>query len=205
MACLPFPLSKLPLPFGLGLLGLLLPISAFAQADGDGDPMGRNAVTVFGGVMTDNHWEEVFTPWTLEFRESTLAGLAVSHRLARFGDRLDVEIEGQVVRHFGDQDHWEFDLPISGRWRAFPWDDVVDTSFAWGIGPSYATDIPEVELANNESSARWLVYWYAELEFGAPGATWSGIVRLHHRSDAFGLLAEDGGSNALAIGLRRRF
>jgi hypothetical protein len=30
-------------------------------------------------------------------------------------------------------------------------------------------------------------------------------MRLHHRSDGFGLVAEDGGSNALCAGVRYRF
>ncbi len=46
------------------------------------------------------------------------------------------------------QDHWEFNLPIVARWEAFPWDDVIDTSLAFGIGPSYASEIPKVEVAN---------------------------------------------------------
>ena len=200
-----FTLPKRHVPIAFGLIGLLLPLSALAETDGGPGPDPRNAVTVFGGVMTNDKWEDVLTPWALDFRESTLAGLAASHRVARIGDRLDIEIEGQIVRHFGDQDHWEFNMPIVGRWRAFPWDDVVDTGFAWGIGPSYATDIPRVELANNDSSARWLVHWYAELEFGPPGGSWSTVLRLHHRSNAFGIVAEDGGSNALTIGFRRPF
>jgi hypothetical protein len=31
------------------------------------------------------------------------------------------------------------------------------------------------------------------------------ITRIHHRSDAFGLVADGGGSNALAVGLKWRF
>jgi hypothetical protein len=31
------------------------------------------------------------------------------------------------------------------------------------------------------------------------------ITRIHHRSDAFGLVADGGGSNALVFGLKWRF
>jgi hypothetical protein len=31
------------------------------------------------------------------------------------------------------------------------------------------------------------------------------VGRLHHRSTAFGLFGEDGGANALVLGLRHRF
>lgn len=197
------------LPPGAGLLGRLFAVTMAtmtpAAAEEMSDAAESPAVTAFGGVMTDNNWEDVLTPWELEVRESGLAGIAASRRLVRFGENFEIEIEAQLVRHFGDQDHWEFNLPIIARWRTFPWDDVVDTSFAWGIGPSYATRVPQVELDNNDSSQRALVYWVAELELAPPDSAWSGIFRLHHRSDAFGLVADDGGSNALVFGLRRRF
>jgi hypothetical protein len=31
------------------------------------------------------------------------------------------------------------------------------------------------------------------------------ITRIHHRSNAFGLISDEGGSNALAFGLKWRF
>ncbi len=105
----------------------------------------------------------------------------------------------------GDQNHWEFNLPIIGRWEAFPWDEVVDTSLAIGIGPSYASEIPKVEAANTGGGDRLLVYWMVEIEVGPPDQGWSAIFRLHHRSGAFGLVAPEGKSNVLVIGLRQRF
>ncbi len=126
----------------------------------------HNAVTLFGGWLTDNEWEEVFIPGEAEFRDSWLFGLAASRRIYRLGEGLSFEIEGQVVRHFGDQTHWEFNLPIIARWEAFPWDTVIDTSLAWGIGPSYASETPAAEVAREGESQRWLVYWLGELELG---------------------------------------
>lgn len=155
--------------------------------------------------MTDNTWTEVFDPDTLEFRDSTQIGFVASRRIWHYEDMLSVEIEGQIVRHFGGQDNWEFNVPIALRWHPFPWDEWLDTSFAWGIGPSYATEVPEDEVAQHGESAQWLVHWFAELEFGPPESPWSGIVRLQHRSGAFGAVADDGGSNVWAVGLRRRY
>ena len=94
---------------------------------------------------------------------------------------------------------------IGFRWHRFPWDAHVATSLAWGIGPSYATEVPAIELETNDSSSRWLVYWYGELTVGPPASGWEVLLRLHHLSDAFGLVAEDGGSNAVCAGLRYRF
>lgn len=79
------------------------------------------------------------------------------------------------------------------------------TSLAWGIGPSYATEVPPVERETNDSSSRWLIYWFGELTLGPPAADWELLLRLHHRSDGFGTVADDGGSNALCAGVRCRF
>ena len=186
-----------------GLMGLVLPYPAVAGSASTKDRTG--AIAVFGGLLTNNHWEEAFVPWTLDFRDSTLVGFAASHGIGRFGHRFGFEVEGQIVHHFGDQDHWEFNLPIIGRWEALPWDEVIDTSLAFGIGPSYASDKPKVEVANDGDSRRLLVHWMMEIEVGAPDKSWSAIFRLHHRSGAFGLVADEGGSNAMVIGLKQRF
>lgn len=61
-------------------------------------------------------------------------------------------------KNFGEQDHWEFNPPILGiRWHEFPWDHYLDTSFAWGIGPSYATEVSPIKLETNDSSDQWLI------------------------------------------------
>ncbi len=166
---------------------------------------GSIAISIFGGWMTDNNWEDVFTPWDLEFRDTALAGIAGSRRFWRYDDNISFEIEGQIVRYFGDQENWEFNLPIIVRWETFPWNDVIDTSVAFGLGPSYATEVPKEEVAMDGDSQRWLVYWVFELALGVPETDWSGIFRLHHRSGAFGIVADEGGTNVLAVGLKRRF
>ena len=51
---------------------------------------------------------------------------------------------------------------IGFRWHRFPWDRYAATSFAWGIGPSYATEIPPIEIETSGSSSRWLIYRYGE-------------------------------------------
>jgi hypothetical protein len=96
------------------MMGLLLTHPATASDD-DGDASNEDnpsAIAVFGGLMTDNEWEDAFAPWSLDFRDSTLVGLAASHRIGRFDDRFGFEIEGQVVRHLGDQDRPDFDRAL---------------------------------------------------------------------------------------------
>lgn len=164
------------------------------------------AVALYGGRLTNEKWEQAISPGA-DYSDATIVVVAGSWTFARlFGDKLSCELEAQVGKYFGDQDHWEFNLPILGfRWHRFPWDDTLATSFAWGIGPSYATQIPEVELETNDESSRWLIYWFGELALGPPAGVWEVLLRLHHRSDGFGTVAEDGGSNALCAGLRYHF
>ena len=78
-------------------------------------------------------------------------------------------------------------------------------SFAFGLGGSHTTEVPQVEIDTNDGSRRNLIYWMLETEFqtGTPGNTL--FFRIHHRSDAWGLLEPEGGSNALALGFRRVF
>ena len=51
---------------------------------------------------------------------------------------------------------WEFNGLIIARWRLFPWDKYLDTSFAIGDGISYATEVPEIEEKKDTDSGRWL-------------------------------------------------
>jgi hypothetical protein len=164
------------------------------------------AAAIFAGQLTNEKFQEAVQPGA-DFADAALVVASASWTIAHwFSDRLSCELEGQVGRYFGDQEHWEINLPIVGlRWHRFPWDDYLASSLAWGIGPSYATKVPAVELENNESSSKWLVYWFAELTVAPPAARWEVLFRLHHRSDAFGAVAEDGGSNAVGAGLRYRF
>ena len=163
------------------------------------------ALTVYAGRATSEKWFESVSP-SADFVDSYIVVGALAWVAARLVDgALTIEIEGQVAKHFGDQDHLEFNLPVAGRWQRFPWDETVDTSFAFGIGPSWATEEPEVEAELNDSTDQFLVHWFAEIALGPPGASWAAVLRLHHRSDAFGLVAEDGGLNTVAVGVKYRF
>jgi hypothetical protein len=165
------------------------------------------AITLYGGrIVNSNHWTTSVQPGA-SFLNSYIAVGALSWTAKRFfDDALSLELEGQIAKTFGDQDNWEFNLPIVAlRWSRFPWGDCMATSIAWGVGPSYATEVPTVEKTINSTSAQWLVYWFAELAFGPPKDNWALVLRLHHRSTAFGMMADSGGSDTLAAGIKFRF
>jgi len=106
---------------------------------------------------------------------------------------LAIKAERQIVYNFGDQHRWEFNaVPVVVHWQRFPWDPRFETAAAFGLGLSYATEVPEVEVEIEGESHQWLIYWVAELTAGPVGTTW-------------GLMGDDGGMNAMGPGIRHRF
>jgi hypothetical protein len=183
---------------------LLLVLPACAHAD-----VGDWYTTVYGArISTQPGWEDlIFDAPGTEFADSYLAAVAVSRQYAeRKGGALAIEAEGQVVYHFHDQTLWEFNaIPILLRWKRFPWSERLSTSAAFGLGLSYATELPPVEVLLEGESHQLLVYWVMELTAGPVDSPWAVSLRLHHRSVAYGLMGDEGGMNAVGLGVRYRF
>lgn len=178
----------------LGTLGVAVPTSLAAER--------LYALNVYVGCLTSNRWDDFFNPGeAVVFRDSYLLTAALARRIGTYGDKASFEIEGQVVKHFKGQEHWEFNGLLGARWEAFWWDEHIDTSLAFGLGPSIATEKPVVQ-----SEGQYLVYWMIELACGLPQYPQTAVItRIHHRSNAFGLFGDEGGSNSLALGLKYRF
>lgn len=165
--------------------------------------------TLYGARMSsETGWEDILLdPFEAQYVDVFLVAAAMSRPFAQFkAGALTLEAEGQVVRYFGDQDHWEFNVvPLVTRWQRFPWSDRVATSAAFGLGLSYATELPPVEVEIEGESAQLLIYWVLELTAGPTDAPWAVTLRMHHRSVSYGLMADEGGMNAVGLGLRYRF
>jgi hypothetical protein len=165
-----------------------------------------NSITFFTGMLTGNQWEDFFEPAGLTFRRTYMAGIGYNHRIATVVDALEIEGLVQAAPHFGAAHQWEFDAAANARWTDFPWNDVLPTTLSFALGPSYETQIPrEEEPLNGGFSKRWLAFWLFEIEVSPPQSPWSGVIRVHHRSTAFGLFGKGGGSNWLVLGVRRYF
>jgi len=159
-------------------------------------------------ISGEGGWEDVMVnPAFSKYVDDYLVVAALSTDYAHYrGGALQLEAEGQVAYNFGEQHHWEFNaVPIVVRWLEFPWNQTISTSVAAGLGLSYATHVPEVEVELEGESEKLLVYWFAEITAGPVDAPWSVLLRLHHRSVAYGLLGEEGGMNGIGLGLRYRF
>ncbi len=115
-----------------------------------------------------------------------------------------IELEGQVLKHFGGQSHWEGTLALMFRTGQIPLGGGLEANLAIAEGLSVASERPRFEGAVDVRPSRVLNYLAFEAEFShasAPGVSF--ITRLHHRSGVFGLIApKKSGSNFIGVGIR---
>ncbi len=171
------------------------------------NPSRDNAIFVYGGEWTDTRFVEILQLDT-DFQDSYLGTVGLSRTFHRFNRHLDLEGEANLTRHWGKQDHFELNAALNLRWNTFPWDRFVDTSLAYGLGPSYAFGRPYIEERRRRPVSRLLVFMVTEVTAGPPAqweSPWEALVRIHHRSGAFGAVSDAGGSNFITTGLRYRF
>lgn len=177
-----------------------------------GVPADGRSIGFFTGVLTDNKWTEIaFSPWSVQPKEPVILGVALAYPLGRIRNlgkgTLGFSVEWQVVRHTGYQEVWETSLPVSARYRPATASLSLIDGFAFGIGPSYTSVKAPHETARGDGHAeKSLIYWYLEVDhlIGSEDRA-SAFLRLHHRSDGFGLMGDGGASNGLVIGLRQAF
>lgn len=97
--------------------------------------------------------------------------------------------------------------PTRSRPRTCTWGRLPRTSGGGGIGLSHAFGTPSYEDGPRDDPARRYhtqLLILVNMEWKLSTATnWSLLMRVHHRSGAYGLIAPPKvGSNFLAIGLR---
>jgi hypothetical protein len=186
---------------------LFFGMCACAGAETDTEADARKwAVALYYAKLNDGTLGETLT-FSADMEDSSLLALALSRRFYTFRDLFDLEFEGQVAKHFQEQNHWEFNFLGTFRWIKFPWDQYVDTSLAAGAGFSYATAEPEIEFKNHGNVSKFLGYLMFEAAFSLPSLPrWDVFTRIHHRSGAGGIFNDvNGGSNAYGVGLRYKF
>ena len=103
-----------------------------------------------------------------------------------------------------------FNPYIMARWSNFPWSDTIRTTFGFGGGLSFATDVPSIEKKPSEPNGDYSKvqhYLAVEATFALPKhKDWQLVYRLHHRSGVFGVMQSDNvGNTAVQIGIRHYF
>ena len=161
-------------------------------------------LTLLGGQYSGSQLLEI--PARLDLKDSWTVGLSVTKQFAHWTRFMRWEGELEVLKHVGDQDHWELTGSVNLRWVVFPWEDYVETTAAFGGGVSWASEVPALEKGDstNSTTNQWLNYLMIELTAAVPDSHWSLVTRIHHRSGVFGLFGHSG-SNVLEAGVRYRF
>lgn len=165
------------------------------------------AATFYSGPLTSQNTSDFIVDF--HFEGSEIVALAGSKELVRVWDnKLDFELEAQAVQYVGKQTHFEFNpIVFIARWRSFPWNHIVCTTFAAGEGLSIATSPPKLEKRTHPRYNKILNYLMAELTLSLPSMPqWAIIARYHHRSGVFG--AYNGvhdASTAFAAGIKYWF
>ena len=166
---------------------------------------------IYSGGLVDDDLRDIFVEaYDLDYLDTNIMVFGGGREIYHYGDYFTIESEGQVASHFGGMnDHYEFNLFLNWRWQLFPWDRWIDTSFVWGNGFSYATKVPPAEFNRKEKepSSKILFYIFLGLDFAIPKQEdWSLFLGIHHRSGVFGAISDvKGGSNALIMGLKKKF
>jgi len=187
----------------LTLALVLLIIRAGAPASG----WGEWTVFGYGGQWSANNIGSILRGRT-KFQSSYVGVAGGSRTLHRFGRHLSLELEANAAFHAGLQRHPEVNTALLVRWHRFPWDRYVNTTVAFGLGPSYAFRTPRVEVHPRRPASRLLVFMPVEITFAPPqrrNPRWELLLRIHHRSGAFGLVSDARGSNFVSTGVRYRF
>ena len=160
------------------------------------------AATLYAGPLTKGTTKAV-TNFSAKYEDSQIGVGALSWKFAELTRHLWFEAEGQVAKHFGEQDHWELNALMIARWVTFPWNAYLVTTVAVGDGISYATEVPKLE--DKPDASQWLNYLLFEFTFALPTHPELALVaRLHHRSGFYRALAPNS-INAVGFGIKYRF
>lgn len=195
---------------GLRGLALWLSFSSFALPGFEAKAGPHdNGVALLAGIYSPDVFSDiVLSPWDTRTENIYLLSGSYNRRLTTVLDHLDIEVEAGVGRRFGDNNSAEAYAALGLRWREFPWNDFLRTSFAvYPFGPSYVANLAPSEISKDGKSANWLNFFSIELTLAAPSKPELEVLfRLHHRSGVFGLIdGSTNGADFLSIGARYRF
>ncbi len=180
----------------LNFITLILPNAVFATKD--------LSVAIYGGPGTPTPLSEIligFNNFKLVPQWNTT--LAINQVIFTENEFFAIEIEGQWSWYFDSQrPSQSFQAASILRWLDLPWSKIIESSFALGLGLSYANSIPKLENDTLEKQSKILVHLLFEYAFSVK-KDWDLLLRIQHRSGAFGLInGVVGGSDYLCLGVR---
>lgn len=174
----------------------------------------KTGLLIYHSWVTNNNLGEVLTGDRLDFKFKTMDSIDLSHELAPENQLVKllpfvstVEVAFNLTKRLDPNGTiYEFDPYLLVRWRKFPWNGLITTTFAIGDGLSYATGVPlREELDSDIHNPKHLLNLVViEATAALPShRDLQLVVRIHHRCGAWGLFgAGNLSSNAVGIGVR---
>ena len=165
----------------------------------------ERTVLVFGGPVTLNNWGEIVTLDGVTYSKAVVAGAAVGWRWDLPSPRFQFSMEAQLARYFGAQETWEVNV-VPWMIHYVPRDRLGPlNSLGFGLGFSYASEPPDVEIARRGATTREKWYWALEATSNAGRPDREIVMRIHHRSTGNGTVGNGASTNAVVLGIRQSF
>ncbi|MBN2042019.1 MAG: hypothetical protein JW864_18430 [Spirochaetes bacterium] len=164
----------------------------------------KNSISVYNGFLTPKDVSELLsTPPA--FRSEYFAGAGYLRELFSVSRTVSFHGEGQFVYHYGSQYYAEYVLALYIACRNVINNKYVITS-SIGDGVSWSEKILHHEHRRNRKSTHYINYLGIEVSFGKIKCPVELVIRLHHRSSAYGLIMDGNtDSNFICTGLRYKF
>ena len=183
----------------LAIASIVIAFACFPVPGAIADPV-RQSVTFYAGPATHQYVSQIVQGHFAV--DGMMLGLAYDRQLAKLSADFSLEADIQVTHFFDGRSYSTVAGGLGVRYDASRWTGQA-SSFAFYTGPSYAG----AATRNDGHSNRFLEY--VGLEFALENinqSEWDGVIRIFHRSGAFGLYAQDADTGSmLGIGLQRRF
>jgi hypothetical protein len=165
----------------------------------------RKSAMVFAGPVSLNDWGDLVTLNDVEYSDAVITGVVGGLTWNMPSPRWQFSMEVQVNKYFGSQDSWEFNV-VPAMFHYVPKRELGPLqSLGFGLGFSYASEPPAVELARGDETSQEKWYWTLEAAFDTENPNREVVLRIHHRSTGSSTIGTGRSTNAVAIGLRQYF
>jgi hypothetical protein len=177
----------------------------------------KTGLLIYHSWVTNNNLGEVLSGDRLDFKFKTMDSIDLSRELAPDNPLTKllpfvsvIEAAFNLTKRLDPNGTiYEFDPYLLVRWKKFPWNGLITTTFAIGDGLSYASGIPLREEIDSDihNPKHLLNLVVIEATAALPShRDLQLVVRVHHRCGAWGFFgAGNLSSNAVGIGVRYLF
>lgn len=167
---------------------------------------GDSAIFMYGGIATNSPLLDIIKVKIAHFEPYGAFSAGASRRLFRSERLFALDAELVLTRYLESAGTYSVGGSVLARLIEPPWHRTLPGSLGFGVGWSWATQVPEVEVRSIAVTAQGLLQLQMEFEFDLGRSDWSLFLRDQHRSGIFGLISGVvGGSDYFCLGLRRRY